>query len=236
MDLDFGRAEAKAAAGVGFRDRRRTRRRRRRRRKKGGGTRWPLRMACKTSKLTDSQPGSDMQSRQQEQIAAVGGCHSCPIWQAVKNRRGGKTGGNRYGPWCTARKTRKPETGCSVITQSIGLLSEFSNIAAFQCMNRACLDVDEVSIGRLQTVTEDEGRGASFDIYFCVRVFWPLGHFFDYKYQTSSYGVFLSLPGCPHISPGFEASWWRVLSYFPCSPCPLIKRMQATKPKDQGHG
>jgi len=103
-------------------------------------------------------------------------------------------------------------------------------------MNRACLDVDEVSIGRLRTVTEDEGRGASFDIYFCVRVFWPLGHFFDYKYQTSSYGVFLSLPGCPHISPGFEASWWRVLSYFPCSPCPLIKRMQATKPKDQGHG
>lgn len=134
MDLAFGRAEAKAAAGVGFRDRRRTRRRRRRR-KKGGGTRWPLRMACKTSKLTDSQPGSDMQSRQQEQIAAVGGCHSCPIWQAVKNRRGGKTGGNRYGPWCTARKTRKPETGCSVITQSIGLLSEFSNIAAFQVRN-----------------------------------------------------------------------------------------------------
>lgn len=92
MDLDFGRAEAKAAAGVGFRDRRRTRRRRRRRRKKGGGTRWPLRMACKTSKLTDSQPGSDMQSRQQEQIAAVGGCHSCPIWQAVKNRRGENRG------------------------------------------------------------------------------------------------------------------------------------------------
>jgi len=73
--------EAKAAAGVGFRERR-SRRRRSWRDSPG--------MACKTSKLTDSQPGSDMQSRQQEQIAAVGGCHSCPIWQAVESR--GKPG------------------------------------------------------------------------------------------------------------------------------------------------
>lgn len=112
----------------------------------GAGAGREERLPCKTSKLTDSQPGSDMQSRQQEQIAAVGGCHSCPIWQAVESLHwsdgvyGGRRGRKALQRHLltmvkTRRKKEKLQTSSSVITQSIGLLSEFSNIAAFQVRN-----------------------------------------------------------------------------------------------------